>query len=170
MRKPTQLLMRSIAALALVVLLATSVLPVVSFAQNFPYDLSGTGATTGSADPVLGIDAGLQQVETGNILPQGVQTEPSVSRLALLWVGYALTFYTVVAVLMLIYFGVRLVISFGNAEERKKAMSAIINLILGTMIIYFSYWIVDFVISLTEVGTDNQAVQSTLTNPPRPNF
>lgn len=113
-------------------------------ASDFPYQLTPSGTTNSTS---LGIDEGLKTVEKN--LPTGVSKTESASTLILGFVSYALQFYAYIAVGLIMYFGWKLIISQGDAEARKKAISGIVNIAIGTLIIYLAYGIVSFVINLT---------------------
>jgi len=138
---------------ALVALSLTLLAP--ASAADFPYQLDRTpGSASGvpTSDEGLGIEAGLQAVERDGQLPQGVQREQSVSNLILSFVGWGLGFYGVVATLLVIYFGVRLIAARENPDERKKAVQGLINLTIGTVLIYLSFAIVSTIVNLANSG------------------
>lgn len=120
-------------------------------ANDFPYQLAPATSTSGSNDKTLGVGAGLDTVKKG--LDEGklggVIKEESATTLILAFVGYAFQFYVYIAVGLIMFFGWKLIISQGDAEARKKAISGIVNIAIGTLIIYLAYGIVSFVINLT---------------------
>ena len=69
----------------------------------------------------------------------------------------------VVVILMIILAGFRWMLSGGDEEKRKKAQSALINAIIGLVIIFLAYAIVSFVINAL-VGSGAGTVSTRLLN------
>lgn len=67
----------------------------------------------------------------------------------------------VVVILMIILAGFRWMLSAGDEEKRKKAQSALINAIIGLVIIFLAYAIVSFVINAL-VGSGSSGISSGL--------
>lgn len=123
----------------------------------FPY-----GAGTNVSQPGLGLTQGLNQIDQNiNQQQTGIIKEKSLKELVNGWTSFFLQYYMIVAVGLLIYFGVRLVVSRGAEDERKKLVQAIINLVIGTLIIFLSYVIVNQIVSI--VGPSAPAAATTTT-------
>ena len=113
---------------------------------NFPYGNKDvvTQPGTGLAEGLNRLEQNIDQKETGII------KEDSLKELVNGWTSFFLQFYMFLAVGLLIYFGVRLIVSQGAEDERKKLIQAIINLAIGTLVIFLSYVIVNQVVSLID--------------------
>jgi len=78
-------------------------------------------------------------------VPGGPTPFPLITR-ALIIIGYILTFMALIAVIIVIYAGIRMILSLGNEEEFTKMRSLIFRALLGLFVILTSYVIVGFVI------------------------
>ncbi len=126
------------------------------FAQDFPYKLND--------NQNLGATQGLAIVEQN--LPEGIQSEDSVKNLVLDWVKYFLQFYSLVAVGIVMYLGVSLILAREDEKKRGDIIKAIINLAIGTMLIYLSYAIVNTIVNLiTPADMARQVQEIRTTNP-----
>lgn len=123
---------------------------------DFPYTLDNGGN--------LGAQAGLDVAKDS--LPQGIEKQDSAKVLILQWVTYFLQFYTLVAVGIVIYLGIRLIVSFGNEDQRKETIKALINLAIGTALIYLSYAIVNTIVNVINPGDLFKQVQDLKTTNP----
>lgn len=113
----------------------------VTINSNFPYKINDNG---------LGATQGLTVVE--NNLPEGIQKEDSVKNLVLDWVKYFLQFYSLIAVGLVMYLGVTLIVAREDEKKRNDIIKALINLAIGTILIYLSYAIVNTIINLITPG------------------
>lgn len=145
----------------LVSIMVCIISPLTVQAAAFPYGNSTAVGNSGTAQaPGLGISAGLESLEAkideGN---SGIIKEDSLKTLVNDWTSFFLQYYMVVAVGLVIYLGVRLVLSQGSEEERGKTKQAFLNLAIGTAIIFLSYVIVNQVVSIVspDAGTQTQA-------------
>lgn len=66
--------------------------------------------------------------------------------------GWAITLAAVLAVVYLIYGGIMYITAGGDAEKATKGRTAVVNAIIGIIIIVFSYVIVAWVGRLITVG------------------
>ncbi|PIV90955.1 hypothetical protein COW46_00385 [Candidatus Gracilibacteria bacterium CG17_big_fil_post_rev_8_21_14_2_50_48_13] len=130
--------------------------------QTFPY-----GVSTSQTNPGSGLDVGLQtlqnKVDEGK---SGIIQEDNLRTLVVNWTSYFLQYYMVVAVGLLIYFGVRLILAGGSEDERKKLVQALINLAIGTLIIFLSYAIVNQIVNLISPAGNVTTPVTTTTNTP----
>lgn len=78
-------------------------------------------------------------------VPGGPSPFPLITR-ALIIIGYILSFMALVAVCVIVYAGIRMILSLGNEEEFKNMRSLILRAMLGLFVILVSYVIVRFVI------------------------
>lgn len=127
----------------------------------FPY-----GAGTAQTNPGAGLRVGLETLE--NKIDEdrsGIIKEDNLRTVIVNWTSFFLQYYMVVAVGLLIYFGVRLILSRGAEEERKKLIQALINLAIGTLIIFLSYVIVNQIVSLVAPGAPAQVTTRTTGTP-----
>ncbi len=123
---------------------------------DFPYSTDNQGN--------LGAEAGLNIAREN--LPQGVEKQDSLKDLILGWVTFFLQFYTLVAVGIVVYLGIKMVVSMGNEEQRKETIKALINLAIGTVLIYLSYAIVNTIVNvITPEDLLRQTQQIQNTNP-----
>lgn len=117
---------------------------------NFPYN---PGATPVPNDEFSyaheGLESGLNDAK--NSLPGGIQKEDSFTKLVIAWINYFLQFYIFVAVGIIIYFGIQILISREKTDKRKEAITAIINIAIGTILIFFAYAIVIAIVNLVSV-------------------
>lgn len=117
--------------------------------SSFPY-ASGpaANATPTGTFPYAnqGLEAGLNAVESK--LPQGIQKQRSFTQLVKDWINYFLGFYMFVTVGLILYYGFQILISRDKTEKRKEAMGAIINIILGTLLMVFAYAIIIAIVNL----------------------
>lgn len=112
----------------------------------FPYG-NGNGAT----EPGIGLNDGLKSIdEKINTEQTGIIKNQTLRQLVNGWTSFFLQYYLVVAVGILIYMGVRLVVSQGKEDERKKLLQALINLVIGTLVIFLAYVIVNQVVALVD--------------------
>jgi hypothetical protein len=70
---------------------------------------------------------------------------PIITR-GLVIISYILTFLALIAVVIVIYAGIRMILSLGNEEEFKNMRSLIFRALIGLFVILVSYVIVRFVI------------------------
>jgi hypothetical protein len=70
----------------------------------------------------------------------------SLISIAIGFISYVLAFFCLAAVCVLIYAGVQLVVSWGNAEAMTKAKSILIRSVFGTIVFLLSLALVRFVI------------------------
>ncbi|MFN7160397.1 MAG: hypothetical protein ACK4NC_02175 [Candidatus Gracilibacteria bacterium] len=104
--------------------------------DNFPYAQEG-------------LEAGLDNAAED--LPGGIQRQDSFVQLVLGWINYFLQFYIFVAVGIIIYFGVQILLSRDKTDKRKEAITAIINIAIGTLLIFFAYAIVIAIVNLVNI-------------------
>ncbi len=78
-------------------------------------------------------------------IPGGPSPFPIITR-ALIIISYILGFMALIAVIVVIYAGIRLILSLGNEEQFKNSRSLIFRALLGLFVILTSYVIVRFVI------------------------
>ena len=118
---------------------------------HFPY--SNNNAVPDGTFPYAnqGLEAGLDAVE--DKLPQGIEQQRSFTQLVKDWVNYFMQFYTVVTVGMLMYYGVQIIASREKTDKRKEVVTAIINILLGTLLMVFAYAII---IALINLATPTQ--------------
>lgn len=139
-------LLKKIATNAVAVLLGVTLagqcFAEVSINSNFPYKLND--------NQNLGATQGLSVVE--NNLPEGIQSEDSVKNLVLDWVKYFLQFYSLVAVGIVMYLGITLIVAREDEKKRNDIIKALINLAIGTILIYLSYAIVNTIVNLLTPG------------------
>lgn len=127
--------------------------------ERFPY-----GGSTSVSSPGGGLSEGLNRLEQNlDENETGIIEEDSLKDLVNGWTSFFLQYYMILAVGLLIYFGVRLIVSQGAEEERKKLMQAIINLVIGTLIIFLSYVIVNQVVSIIDPSGNVDATTNTTT-------
>lgn len=149
MRKSLRTLVAT-ATLALLMSLGTGFASAADTAPTpapFPYARPGANVDQpgiGLSEGLSGIDRNIDSSQTGII------KEKSLTALVNGWTSFFLQYYMIVAVGILIYLGVRLVVSAGKEEERKKLIQALINLVIGTLIIFLSYVIVNQVVSIVD--------------------
>ena len=95
--------------------------------------------------PNCGLGAGLKQTEA-EVDNDLITANVGVKELIIGWVNWLLGFLFLIAVLIVIYAGV---IYLNPREEKKeKAAKMITNAIIGIIIIFFSYAIVNFVLDI----------------------
>jgi PKD repeat protein len=75
-------------------------------------------------------------------------------------VNYVLGFLALVAVLTIIYAGVRLVASAGNDDAKENAKKILTYAVIGLLLVTLSWSIVEFVINSTKGGTDGSGGSS----------
>lgn len=80
------------------------------------------------------------------VVPGTPSPFPIITR-ALIIVSYILTFMALIAVAVIIYAGIRMILSLGNEEEFKNMRSLIFRAMLGLFVILVSYVIVGLVIT-----------------------
>lgn len=78
-------------------------------------------------------------------IPNGPSPFPIIQR-ALIIIGYILGFMALIAVIVVIYAGIRMILSLGNEEQFKAARSLILRALLGLFVILVSFVIVGFVV------------------------
>lgn len=102
---------------------------------------------------ILGIDVAFRAtlgLEYFNV-PLMPSPFPIISRV-LVVIGYVLGFMALVAVVVVIYAGIRLIFSLGNEEEFTKSKSLIFRVLLGLFVILVSYVLVRIVITALSLG------------------
>lgn len=96
---------------------------------------------------ILGIDVAFRMtfgLEYFTV-PGGPTPYPLMIR-ALVMIGYILTFMALIAVIIVIYAGIRMILSLGDEETFKNMRSLIFRALIGLFVILTSYIIVKFVI------------------------
>ena len=63
-----------------------------------------------------------------------------------------------VAFVMFVYGGFRMILSFGNPDEFKKGKEALVAAVIGMIIAFGAYLIVNFILSTLQVGQDFRVV------------
>lgn len=82
----------------------------------------------------------------GGIL--GIPTDLSLWNLILHIIVFILNFVSLIAVIVVIVAGIRLIVSMGEDEQKEKAKKSIINMAIGLVIIILSRVIVAFIVNL----------------------
>ena len=98
---------------------------------------------TNPRSSACGVVSGLEDVRLK--VPDLINENISIVELVLTWINWALGFLVLIAVIILIYAGV-LYIS-PNTDKKEKANKLIVNPIIGIVIIFLSYTIVNFIFS-----------------------
>lgn len=89
---------------------------------------------------------------------QDIETQVPASVYIQNVVVYLLTFITIIAIFYIIYAGFKLLTSAGDEDEFWKAKITIVSVIIGIVIIWLSYSIVDWIIWVVATqGTQEQA-------------
>jgi hypothetical protein len=110
----------------------------------------GPGIPEGDCDTVFcseGMDQGLEDL--GNEVQDGtgIITEPSITKVILGWVRFALIITGVIAFVAIVWAGILYITAFTNEENNEKAKKIIIWCAIGIMVILFSYVIVNALIN-----------------------
>lgn len=133
--------------------------------SSFPFN-PGTTPNPNNNFPYanVGLEKGLDTAAKN--LPGGIQKQESFTQLVIGWINYFLQFYLFVAVGIIIYFGVQILISRDKTDKRKEAIAAIVNIAIGTLLIFFAYAIVIAIVNLVNVNefkTNTGAVAKPIT-------
>jgi hypothetical protein len=93
------------------------------------------------------MDQGLEDL--GNEVQDGtgIITEPSITKVILGWVRFALIITGVIAFVAIVWAGILYITAFTNEENNEKAKKIIIWCAIGIMVILFSYVIVNALIN-----------------------
>ena len=112
-----------------------------------------------SDDNVLGAPVGLNPVPADNL--EGIPDEDNINLIGAVRVivNAFLAIVALIAVIVIIIAGFRLIISGGDEESARAARRQILYAIIGLVIILLSAIIVNFVISLFNVGTETAPVE-----------
>jgi hypothetical protein len=109
------------------------------------------GLTTIVGSALYGINAVMAQTGFGVDAPESVKTatggETSVRALILTIVNFFLGFLGLIAVLMIIYGGILVVTSGGEAEKAKKGKQILMYAAIGIVIILLSFAFVSTILS-----------------------
>jgi len=109
---------------------------------NFPYSQNSALSNLSANQAFTLVSNGLKGPGgTSPLLPTGGSLNFVVTL-----TNFALGFYFVVAVGIIIYHGILVMLSRGSDEKRKAAVKVIINIFIATAVVMFSYIIVRFVV------------------------
>lgn len=81
-------------------------------------------------------------------------------------INYFLSFLAILCVIIIIYSGIQLVVSVGNEEKMKKMRKIITNMVIGLLLIAFSWALVNFVVTGINEGGSSSGGSSFSIAPP----
>lgn len=119
--------------LALVAMLSVFSIAVVAFTADIP--------NTASAQDQ--VDKGLRDIVSA--YPSGATEEKNIGEVAKKIIDWALYFSAILAVIFIIYGGFLYITSAGDATQAGKGRTALVNALIGLVIIVLSYMIVQTV-------------------------
>ncbi len=126
-----------------------------SWAGNFFEDALQRGRTGDTIYTGPGLSVPTQE---GATEIKGISHETSLVRLIIGWTNFMLPYINVLAILALILAGIYYISSFASEDLHTKAKSILIWVIIGIVLVYSSYTIVN---SLIKVGGDTRPEQTT---------
>ena len=80
----------------------------------------------------------------------GVVTDRTLSEYVIDIIQYLTTFFTLIGVIIVIYAGFTILVSWGDEEKIKKAKKLILYAILGLILVWLAWSITTFIISILD--------------------
>ena len=114
------------------------------------YNSSGGGGN--ATQPDCGSSDCLTVPGTGEY--KGISTLSSLREAILTWTNFFLGFLALIAMLALIYAGFLYVTTLGNEEQAKKAKNIVAWVVIGIIVIFLAYALVNTLITTGPTGSD----------------